>query len=431
MASSGNDVRVPDYPVRVSPNRRYLVDSNGLPFLVHGEAAWSLITALTREEADLYLADRASKGFNSIIVNLIEHEFNGPMNRYDEAPFTRPGDLSTPNEEYFAHAEWVIRKAGEYGIQVVLAPAYLGAVGTDEGWIDEVLANGVEGCRQWGRYVGRRLGSLDNIIWMIGADREPGEALEHMDALVAGIRECDGRHLFTAGTASGRSVAIDFGRGGWLDLNCTYTHGIVHRQLLADYNRQPVKPFLLLESTYEGEHNASAAQIRRQAYWAILCGGCGQFFGNRPLWLFDLGWQEALDSCGSRDMVHVRSLFLSRPWYHLAPDHEHRVLTAGLGERCGLDYASAALTTDGGTAIAYLPSARPVTADLRRICGRKVKAWWFDPRSGEAQLAGEFAGSGCCELTPPAAGDWVLVLDDAGRELPAPGEAGSSGRQGG
>ena len=61
------------YPLQVSANRRYLVDQRGVPFLVHGDTAWSLTTALTREETRQYLADRRGKGFNSLIVNLIEH----------------------------------------------------------------------------------------------------------------------------------------------------------------------------------------------------------------------------------------------------------------------------------------------------------------------------------------------------------------------
>ncbi len=142
------------YPLRVSPDHRHLVDQNGTPFLIQGDAPWSLISGLTNEEAELYLENRRQKGFNSIIVNLIEHKFRGPVNRFGEGPFTTPGDFSTPNEKYFQHADWVIRKAAEKGIQVFLAPIYLGYIGTDEGWIEEALANGPEKCRAWGRYVG-------------------------------------------------------------------------------------------------------------------------------------------------------------------------------------------------------------------------------------------------------------------------------------
>jgi hypothetical protein len=454
MTVSAGDNLQGIYPLRVAPNRRYLVDQSGRPCLIHGEAAWSLITALTREEADHYLSDRARRGFNAIIVNLIEHKFNGPRTRDGAAPFAAPfaapGSLSSPNEAYFAHADWVIRRAGHYGIQVVLAPLYLGYAGTDEGWIAEVLAAGVEGCRAWGRYVGRRYAEFANIIWLIGADREPGEALDHVDAAVEAIREFDRRHLFTAGSAPERSPAEDFGRGGWLDLNTTYTYGIVHRKLLADYARRPVRPFVLAESTYEGEHNASPVQIRRQAYWALLCGACGHFFGNLPIWGFyeagaDMGgtqyfnnegraansvcaegWRQALDGPGSRDMVHVRALFLSRPWYHLAPDDRHEVVVDGLGEFRGLDYLAAARTTDGGTVIAYMPTARAVHVDLTKMRAKTVQAWWFDPRTGEAQSAGRFASDGIREFAPPGPGDWALVLDDAGRGLPAPGTTGAA-----
>ena len=214
---------------------------------------------------------------------------------------------------------------------------------------------------------------------------------------------------------------IEYAQGGWVDVNCTYTYEIVHQKLLADCRRLPVRPFFLMESSYEGEHNSSAVQIRRQAYWANLCGGCGQFMGNNPIWPFNHGWEQAMDLVGSRDMVHLKDLFASRPWFHLVPDAQHQVVTGGLGEFRGLDYLAAARTHDGGTAIAYMPTARAVTVDLTKICGKSAVAWWFDPRTGEAQAAGEFATEGSQGFEPPSEGDWVLVLDDAGRGYAPPG----------
>ena len=43
------------YPLRVGPDHRYLVDQSGAPFLIQGDAPWSLISGLTNEEAELYL----------------------------------------------------------------------------------------------------------------------------------------------------------------------------------------------------------------------------------------------------------------------------------------------------------------------------------------------------------------------------------------
>jgi Protein of unknown function (DUF4038) len=142
------------YPVRVGTDHRHVVDQSGAPFLIHGDTPWSLISGLTKEEAEQYLENRRQKGFNSIIVNLIEHKFRGPVNRYGEEPFTTPGDFSTPNGKYFEHADWVIRKAGEKRMQVFLAPIYLGYIGTDEGWIEEALAtvrrSATPGGNMWG-----------------------------------------------------------------------------------------------------------------------------------------------------------------------------------------------------------------------------------------------------------------------------------------
>src|ERR1035438_7234219 len=78
-----------DAPLRISANHRFLIDRHDVPFLLQGDAAWSLIANATREEADAYLRNRRAKGFNAILVNLIEHKFakNAPAR-------SAPGRLS-------------------------------------------------------------------------------------------------------------------------------------------------------------------------------------------------------------------------------------------------------------------------------------------------------------------------------------------------
>jgi hypothetical protein len=411
------------YPLRVGPDHRHVVDQTGSPFLMQGDAAWSLIVGLNQTEVEEYLQNRRDKGFNTVMVELIEHKFckKPPLNVAGDAPFKTPGDFSTPNEKYFAHADWVIRKAAENGIQVLLYPIYLGYKGTDEGWVEEALANGPEKCLDYGRYLGKRYKDFDNIIWLMGGDRHPGPALEDVDMVALGIKEYDQRHVFSAHCDPEHSAVDDFSGGRWLDFNTTYTYEIVHAKLLQDYKRTPAMPFILIESSYEGEHNASDVQIRRQAYWAVLCGGFGHVLGNRPIWLFDPGWQKAMDLPGSVSMQFWGELFHSRSWYDLIPDQKHEVVTSGLGEFRGLDYLAAARTSDGSTVIAYMPTSRTIHVDMSKVSGNQVKAWWFDPRNGRAAAAGMFPSSGTHEFTPPGEGDWVLVLDDAAKQLPAPG----------
>jgi hypothetical protein len=415
----------------VSSNHRYLVDAENVPMLLQGDAAWSLIVTLGKADASVYLRNRREKGFNAILVNLIEHKFckNPPRNAEGESPFTTPGDFSTPNERYFAHADWILREASKNGVYVLLAPIYLGYKGTNEGWSKELMALSPDKCLEYGRYLGQRYRDFDNIIWVMGGDRNPESALERVDLIALGIKEHDPRHLFTAHCAPENTAADQYGGGGWLSFNTVYTYELIHPRLYRAYHRNPAEPFILIESSYEGEHNASKVQIRRQAYWSVLCGGFGHVFGNNPIWHFDgpglfpvkETWQQAMDLPGSVGMKHWGGLFRSRRWYELVPDEKHKVVTRGLGEFRGLDYLAAARTVDGSTVIAYLPTSRTIAVDMTRISGNRARAWWFDPRSGSGSDAGDFATQGLRELTPPGTGDWVLVLDDASKRLPKPG----------
>lgn len=89
------------FPLRIAAGRRYLEDAAGQPFLLHGDTAWSLIAQLRREDAATYLRDREARGFNAILVNLIEHfSSRPPANDYGHQPFLTPGDFTTPGEDY-------------------------------------------------------------------------------------------------------------------------------------------------------------------------------------------------------------------------------------------------------------------------------------------------------------------------------------------
>ena len=89
-------------PLRLSPDRRRILDADGNAVLLQGDAAWSLIANTTLDEARFYIEDRRRKGFNTLIVSLIEYCFaqNPPRNLAADEPFTTPGDFRTPNGGY-------------------------------------------------------------------------------------------------------------------------------------------------------------------------------------------------------------------------------------------------------------------------------------------------------------------------------------------
>jgi hypothetical protein len=56
--------------------------------------------------------------------------------------------------------------------------------------------------------------------------------------------------------------------------------------------------------------------------------------------------------------------------------------------------------------------------------GTRVTGYWYNPRNGTSTRIGIFDNAGMREFVPQYEGlgsDWVLVLDDAARDYPAPG----------
>ena len=410
-------------PVRIGPDGRRLVDAAGNPVLVQGDAAWSLIVNTTLEGAIHYLDERRALGFNTVMINLIEHLFasDPPRNLAGDEPFERPGDLRTPNEAYFTHAERVLDAAAARGFLVILAPTYLGYPspqypgygGRAEGWYDEIVAAGVDGCRVWGEYLGRRFGRFDNLIWCIGGDCNPGEARSCLDAVANALRDAGCRGLFTAHVLPECSPVDVYPGADWLDLNLTYTYGIVHRALLADWRRSPIWPYLLVESTYEGEHDSSELQIRRQAWWSVLCGGDGHVMGNKPMWMFGAGWEHELRSPGALALSRWGAFLRAMPWWDLEPDLDRRFATAGLGEARGLDRVTAAVTRDARLGVAYLPVRRPVTIDLSRLAGTTRVVEWFEPTTGRRVVGEPVVDEPVVTFRPPFREDSVLTIRSA------------------
>ena len=407
------------FPLHVEPGKRYLVDAQGKPFLLQGDAPWALIAGLTNEDAEQYLEDRRQKGFNTVLVRLLEHDFviNPPNNAYGVGPFLTPGDFSTPNEAYFAHAEDVINLAAQKGILVLLAPAYMGFEGGSQGWYQEMATNGPTKLSTYGTYLANRFRGHDNILWVEGGDFDPPD-LDVLRAVPNAIRAVEPKWLHTFHGGRETSALGFLGASEpWLQVNDIYTsNDDVVTKAFQEYQRSHM-PFFLIEAHYEGE-GADESTVRQQAYQAVLSGGSGQIMGNSPIWFFGTGWQQALDSRGAHTLTYLSALLAGRAWWTLVPDINHTVLTTGVN--AGSDQAATARATDGSFVLAYIPFSRPVTVDLGRLNGPNVVARWYDPANGTfASVAGSpFVASGLHDF--PSAGvnssgfrDWVLVLESS------------------
>ncbi len=413
------------YPLKKSTNGRYLVDQNNVPYLIVGDSPQALIVNLTEADTEMFFADRAAHGFNSVWINLLCNDYTGgPADGSTldgTLPFTTPNDLSTPNEQYFAHVDRVIRLAAKYGLQVILDPAETG------GWLSVLLDNGRTKARNYGRYLGNRYQSFDNIIWMSGNDFQDWSNSQNdavVTAVALGIGDIDTRHIHTVELNYLVSSSLD--DASWkpiISLNATYTSYPTYAQLLKDYNRANFLPNLMVEANYEFEHDyTGSATLRRQEYWSMLSGATGQLYGNGYTWPFIGGWQDHLDTPGAIQMQYVKALFEPRAWYNLVPDQDHSVVTAGYGTFTDTgsvddsDYATAARTPDGRLVMAYMPTMRALTVDMSKLSAATT-ARWYDPSNGTYALIGDsLPNMGTQQFTPPGNnsdgdGDWVLVLE--------------------
>ena len=413
----------PRFPLHVED--RHLVDAAGNPFLVQGDSAWSLIAQLNREDTQTYLDDRKARGFNTLLISLVEHRFasRAPANIYGDAPFVRAGDFSTPNEAYFEHADWVLNRARQMGFLILLTPAYLGFDGGAEGWYADLSGASDATLTNYGRFVGARYGSLGNIVWVHGGDYDPPQR-RVVRLIAAGVAAVDAIGLATAHGAP-ETAPGEFWRGeAWLSFDNVYSYNAIDAQAKAAYQRLPTRPFILIETAYENEHGTTGKSIRTAAYTALLEGAAGNVFGNNPIWHFNsptgpgsngTQWKTALGQPGSTSMTRLWSVIGALRWWTLEPATD-RVMTSGAAPG-----GVAALARDRDFALAYLPSTRTIRVDLGLLAGPSVAATWINPANGTRTGApgSPLAAGASQSLTPPASGnpdgDWVLLLESQAR----------------
>jgi hypothetical protein len=414
------------FPLGIDPTGHYLIDRNHKPFFIQGDASWSLTHNLTYEEACRYMEDRRSRGFNTLLVSTPDaYDPDGKASyqpdRYGHQPF-RDGDLTQPEEAYWAHVDRVFKRAEESGFLLFVTPAYLGCC--NDGYLDLLRKNGPEKCLVYGRWIGKRYADRLNIIWVHGGDRSPFDVAAEVRAIASGIRETAPGHLQTAHWASNTSAFDHFADEGWLDINSSYTYGPVAWRVLYDRACHPMRPTFLIETHYENDFGKRTADdVRKYPYRAILAGAAGHLFGNKPLWFCGRGWENALGSPGSQYMMHVRALFESRAWYDLVPDARHEIIVEGHGDSGSDDGVQAAATRSRDTLIALLPPGHSITVDLERLSGEKLKGYWFDPRTGRPTEIGIIEHKGLHPFRTPPGGEWILVLDDAAANRLPPGIA--------
>jgi hypothetical protein len=431
--------------LRVSKNQRFLETAEGNSFFWLGDTAWELFHRLSREEADLYLKNRADKGF-TVIQAVVLAEMDGlhTPNYYGEIPLENDDPLK-PREAYFQHVDYIIKKAEQLGLYIGLLPTWGDKVFKNSWGIGPEIFNS-DNAKRYGRWIANRYKNQKNIIWILGGDRNPRNEsdIAIWRAMAQGIVEGVGgndKALITfhpqPNEIKGGGSSKWFHNEEWLDFNMFQT-GHCRENNLWDrieyvYNLKPIKPVLDGETIYEDHPvcfnakdlgTSSAYDVRKHAYIDVFAGAFGHTYGCHDVWQMyaphrtpvngpHYPWYVALDLPGASQMKYLKQLIESHPFFDRVPDQSLITNSLGANDRIqatrGYDFI-----------LVYSSEGKSFTLNTSKISGKEIIAYWYNPRNGESKEIGKFNKKSQQEFSPPSSGygqDWILIVDDAAKNF--------------
>ncbi len=438
------NVQAQELPLlKISDDKHYIVTENNEPFFWLGGTAWEMLHRLNKEETLLYLKDRAGKGF-TVIQTVILAELDGlnTPNAYGDLPLIN-NDPTNLNEKYFKHVDYVIQQAQNLGLYIGLLPTWGDKFNKKWGIGPEIFTP--ENAEIYGELLAKRYQSQNNIIWILGGDR-PLENDKHYDiirAMVRGIEKADSLHLITYHPGGGR-IATEFFNEEWLDLNMFqighYRQRKDYEFVLASRAVTPVRPVISGEPRYENIPDRlnrdvlygwmDDSDVRSAAYWSMLSGAAGYTYGCNDIWqmyridrapiiMARTDWDEAIHLPGSKHVMYMKELLVSFPWQKMINDqsivlNENPIDSAHIV--CAIGHNKDFILT-------YTPMGKSIKLDLSKINAQKVKAFWYNPRSGKSVKIGEYNVTETPEFKPWSIGrgsDFVLVILDINTDYNLP-----------
>lgn len=464
----------PDQLIPSADGRR-LERADGTPIFLLGDSAWALVWKLGRSDIADYLSHRKAHGFNAIAVRAFCSRHTWP-NAYEDpafptidgefdftAPVVTPGNdpASSKEYDYWDHLDYLVDRAAAMGQYVLLSPVHGRFISGSWNALDkEGILLDASGAYELGHWFGARYGDRQNVVWVIGGDRNAilvnGDSyLTEYRALAEGI--ADGANGITDydGTADWSTTTMTywprkyqpnssywFHQDSWLDFNSVQeiTSDAV-RSVVFDRSLMPHKPTFLFEGRYEAyDERYGPWQARLQAWLSVFSGGFGHLYGHESTYFFGFDWhrqvgdgavwRESIQAPGALQMKHLRTV-IERPGGPFSPlmlteDDTKLDETWTFSNR-----VSALIGASRDRVFVYSANGRSFPLNLSRLTVPQVEVSWFSPRSGNWYVDGtEFAtptvaaqfssgpGGGTILFDPPGepgeGNDWVLLVEPAG-----------------
>lgn len=421
--------RKPKFPVQVIPGVRYPVDAAGAPFIIIADTPWSILAALNNTQIASFVADRAAKGINTLMIEVPGIYFtpDGTTNNIDGvAPFT---DMSgswnwTLNNSYWARLDLLATLCLQYGILLIVNFAYLGYQGGSEGCMDKVTGASNGTLQAYGVQLGNRYKSFPNIWPCMGGDFSGDTTQRAKQAqIMTGLLSVWTPPVCTAhgSPKSLSSTSWDSATYPWHTFNFCYpdTENVYDWCATA---WAAGLPFWMGEAIYENERDTpiTRAGLRRQDLQAICSGAKGVGRGNNPIWHFSSpnglypgnvsgSWTTYMSSDGYLDLARLIALIQQYDIHLLEPKTDTSLVTTSLGT--GDTRICPARASDGSFAWIFVPTNQTPTVNLAAIQSQWVRVSLIDPATSAKTHYATAANTGTLNVTTGA--ERLIVLEAA------------------
>jgi hypothetical protein len=421
---SGNNPLYENGYLKVSDNKRYLVHSNGTPFLLVADTAWTAYIYATDSEWRKYIDDRSRKKINTILISSCCVTRNERSKDAAGEIFFPSSSPLRINPAAWRNFEQKVQYANNHDILMVITGLLNGQVmgNAEPHEVDaflKMLSARLAGnhvilspMQDWGTFHWER----HHIVGTIIREVLPFHLItQHLR------RSRDQRNPKThRDLTTGAQWTLHFHQDSYLDFSGLQTgHGssLADGEPLSDNNKmnlaakdhiqwidqvyaeEPHKPVIILEGMYELNEGTESVRnsremVRRQGYWSFLNGAYGYASSCHAIWgwgRMNIGWTTPPIKCPPVSdglyYVYVNYLqymadFFNRiAWWTLEPNHEHLIYNQADNYRQRMLLAK---SNDNRLAVAYLPDNSQIKIDMGGFSS-PMKATWYRTSSGTYQ----------------------------------------------
>jgi len=427
--------------LKVSPNKRYLVDAvTGKPVFILATTLWN-INALTYPEIDTLLKSTAMNGFNAIMFALDFYPQADEPDIYGDKAYIGP-EKTDLNPAYFTYCDHIVEQCTRYGIYPMI---YTMWSGKNSGIMNTYTP---EQLYTLGKRIGAKYKDNKNVILVAGGESSPPYIdTIPVNAMGRGLKEgCGGNNLVSVHPCSPHSNSEYYAHSEWLDFYMSQAKsnmsGITFdltKAVNKDYALMDQKPTMVAEHRYESGTIEDPVIQRRSLYLSVFAGGFGYAYGHNALWQMTphtaqpwmlkswaagvTDWKQALNTRAQQQLQYIKTLLYALPYLQRVPD-QGLLLTPqrdSVSNKVEVMRDGDAGKNNATYIMAYVSSAQPVSIKTDVIRSEKLIAWWFDPRTGAIQLPAEkFKNSGIYHAEARTGSpDWVLVIADPAKNYAA------------